>query len=55
MHSCPFAKPDTLLHKLVRWSIRHSSRLNRAWLKADDLLYGARPGTAPNTWLDESS
>lgn len=43
LKSCPFAKPDTRLHRLVRWLIRDSTILHRSMLRADDLVYGREP------------
>ena len=44
LRTCPFAKPDTRLHRFVRWLVRDSTRLHRAVLWADDLVYGRKPG-----------
>ena len=43
LRTCPFAKPDTALHRLVRRLVRDSTILHGAMLRADDLLYGRRP------------
>jgi ferredoxin len=43
IRSCPFAKPDTPLHHLVRRAISRSTAFNRLFLRWDDRLYGARP------------
>lgn len=40
---CPFAKPATAPHQLVRWAIAHNPFARRVALWADDLLYGRRP------------
>jgi reductive dehalogenase len=38
---CPFNKPDTALHKAVRWGVNHARWLNSFYLRADDLFgYG---------------
>jgi len=48
IRSCPFAKPDTRLHRLVRWVIARTTVFNRLLLWADDLVYGAAaPPKAP--------
>jgi len=44
IRSCPFAKPDTAIHRLVRGVVRRSTAFDRALLWADDLFYGAEPG-----------
>jgi ferredoxin len=43
LRTCPFAKPDTALHRLVRGVVRATAALDRPMLWADDLLYGRRP------------
>jgi ferredoxin len=49
VRTCPFAKPDTALHRLVRDVIRRTTALNRLMVVFDDLVYGhgARPGGFP--------
>lgn len=42
---CPYAKPATLPHNLVRWLVRRNRFARRAALWADDLFYGRRPRT----------
>jgi reductive dehalogenase len=39
---CPFTKPDTLVHRLVRWYIRRNSLNQHIALFMDDLLNGRR-------------
>lgn len=39
---CPYTKPDTLVHKLVRFYISRSSLNQRIALFFDDLLYGRK-------------
>ena len=39
---CPFTKPDTLVHRMVRWLISRNPWNQRAALFFDDLLYGRR-------------
>jgi ferredoxin len=48
VRTCPFAKPDTFLHRLVRRIVRSTAWLNRALLWADDRIYGAAPRPAPS-------
>ncbi|MBN2172273.1 MAG: 4Fe-4S dicluster domain-containing protein [Candidatus Krumholzibacteriota bacterium] len=48
IRSCPFAKPDAPLHRLVRWIVARTTLLDRFLLWADDLVYGAAaPPKAP--------
>jgi ferredoxin len=49
VRSCPFAKPDTALHRWVRAIVRRTSSLNRLLLRGDELFYGGapRPGGFP--------
>lgn len=47
LRTCPFAKPDTPLHRLVRHIVRATSASNRAMLWADDLIYGRKPRVIP--------
>jgi ferredoxin len=53
IRTCPFAKPDTSLHKFVRWAIRGSTALNRFFLWCDDRIYGASPPSQPPPILTE--
>jgi len=39
---CPFSKPDTALHRLVRRTVARTSIFNRPFLWMDDLFYGRR-------------
>ncbi|MDT8903441.1 4Fe-4S dicluster domain-containing protein [Anaeroselena agilis] len=52
MNVCPYSKPDTLLHRLFRYSLRQSSLARRAMVHLDDYFYGRRPtaGEKPD-WL----
>jgi reductive dehalogenase len=53
MAVCPFARPDTLVHRLVRRLVKRSN-LARKWLPhVDNFLYGRRwkPRRAPE-WID---
>lgn len=43
VNSCPYSKPDTLIHKLVRLSLRHSELARRIFPLLDDYLYGKKP------------
>jgi ferredoxin len=47
IRSCPFAKPDTALHRIVRRSIAGTTAFNRFFLWCDDLLYGRKPRPKP--------
>ncbi len=40
--SCPFTKPDSAVHRLVRWAIRRNPLLQRLALLGDDLVYGKK-------------
>ncbi len=47
IRSCPFTKPDTALHRVVRWFVRRNPMNRRLALWADDLFYGRRPRLDP--------
>lgn len=47
MRVCPYAHPDTLLHNLVRKTVRHSALARRLALLGDDVFYGRRPSAHP--------
>ncbi len=49
---CPYSHPDSLMHNLVRWEVRHSGVARRVVLRMDDLFYGRHPAQrkAP-AWL----
>jgi epoxyqueuosine reductase QueG len=51
LRTCPFAKPDTALHRLVRATIRETAVFNKLMLRADDLIYGRRPDAVAPPWL----
>jgi len=51
LRTCPFAKPDTWLHRFVRWLVRDSTSLHRLMLRADDLVYGRKPDPKPSPLL----
>jgi ferredoxin len=55
LRTCPFAKPDTWLHRFVRWLIRDSTSLHRLMLRADDLFYGRNPDPRPPPLLASSA
>jgi reductive dehalogenase len=40
---CPYSHPDTPLHRLVRFLVKHDGVFRRAAPLLDDLLYGKRP------------
>jgi len=41
IRTCPFNKPSGILHKAVRFGVKHFRRLNPLILKADDIMgYG---------------
>ena len=49
VRTCPFAKPDTPMHRWVRDIIRRTTAFNRLMVVVDDLVYGhdARRGGFP--------
>ncbi|MCK5878819.1 MAG: hypothetical protein KAH24_03505, partial [Holophagae bacterium] len=42
IRSCPFSKPDTLIHRVVRGYIRRNPVNQRLALLGDDLFYGRK-------------
>jgi len=42
IRSCPFAKPDTAIHRLLRWFVARNALAQRLALWGDDLFYGRR-------------
>lgn len=40
---CPYAHPDNILHKLVRFGIKNSGLFRRIAAPLDDLFYGKKP------------
>jgi len=40
---CPFSKPDTLIHRLIRRGAARSSLFQSLAVKADDFFYGTHP------------
>lgn len=53
MAVCPFSRPNTLLHKVVRWFVARSPVARKAFPTVDNFLYGKhwRSKPVPN-WLD---
>lgn len=43
MASCPYSHPDTLMHNVIRYFIRHAPVFRRIAATMDDLLYGRKP------------
>ncbi|MCP4548164.1 MAG: hypothetical protein GY835_17000 [bacterium] len=41
MRVCPFQKPDTFMHRIVRQFIARTTIFNKLFLKFDDLIYGS--------------
>jgi len=40
---CPFSKPDTLIHDVIRGSVNTTSIGRKIAVMADDLFYGKKP------------
>ena len=53
MAVCPFSRPDTLLHRVIRWFVARSPLAQGAFPYVDNALYGKkwRPKRVPS-WLD---
>lgn len=52
MNTCPYSKPDTPVHRLMRFSIRNSHFARKVALIMDDYLYGKRPySTKQPSWM----
>ena len=53
MAVCPFSRPNTSLHKVVRWFVAHSPIAQRIFPYIDNFLYGKkwRPKPVPS-WMD---
>lgn len=47
---CSFTKPDTALHRLVKWFIRNVPMLNRFWAWSDDLMGYGRMANPNEYW-----
>jgi len=43
MSTCPYSKPNTILHKFARFSIKRSQFARKIFLFLDDYIYGKRP------------
>jgi reductive dehalogenase len=53
MAVCGFGKPDTTLHRMVKWLIARSPVARRVFPYFDDLMYGAKwKPREPLHWLD---
>jgi reductive dehalogenase len=54
MAVCPFSRPDTFLHRAVRWMVARSPLARRIFPFVDNILYGKkwRPKRVPS-WLDD--
>ena len=48
--SCPFNKPNTLFHRIVRWFIHHMRWADSFYVKMDDLLGYGKPQNPDNFW-----
>jgi ferredoxin len=49
---CPYSYPGSLVHNLVRWTLRRSGAARRAALWLDRIFYGATPSPKPApSWL----
>ncbi len=53
MAVCPFSRPNTLLHKVVRWFVGNSQIAQKYFPYIDNILYGRkwRPKPVPS-WID---
>jgi hypothetical protein len=50
---CPYSRPKSPLHDLIRWLIKHSYFAPKVFPLIDDLIYGKKwkPKPVPD-WLD---
>jgi len=49
---CPYSKPDTLIHRLVRFACRQTPLARKLAKLGDDLFYGRKPRRKrPPRWL----
>lgn len=56
MKVCPYAHPNTLMHKIVRMGLGKSFLFRHAALKMDDLLYGRSPSSHKTAdWIPRKS
>ena len=55
MAVCPYSHPDTIMHNLVRFGVKHSSNFRRAAAWMDDLFYGKIPlPHKPPDWIADA-
>ncbi len=55
MAVCPYSHPDSLMHNLVRYGIRHSWIFSRIALLMDNFFYGKKPTPKPlPEWIGKS-
>ena len=47
IRACPYTKPDTLLHRLVRFYVSRNPLNQRLALWLDDLFYGRKRKISP--------
>lgn len=53
MAICPFSRPDTPMHRAVRWFIAYSPIAQRVFPHLDNLIYGRKWRPKPvSSWLD---
>lgn len=53
MSTCPYSHPGTLLHNMVRWTIRHFPNFRYWAVKLDDFFYGSKPSAKKlPQWLE---
>nr|WPM93861.1 reductive dehalogenase [uncultured prokaryote] len=50
IRSCPYNKPNNVLHKMVLWMVRHMPWLNRMIVLMDDLIGYGRQRSATRFW-----
>jgi reductive dehalogenase len=50
IRSCPYNKPDNLLHKLTLWVVQHMPWMNRVVVMMDDLLGYGRQRDPQSVW-----
>ncbi|MBT8359303.1 MAG: reductive dehalogenase, partial [Deltaproteobacteria bacterium] len=53
MAICPFSRPNTLLHQIVKWIIAHSYMARLFFPYIDNMIYGKKWHTKPvSSWID---
>lgn len=53
---CPYSFPDSPVHNLVRWTVRHSGGARRAVMWLDGIVYGRIPHSKPvPAWIPPKS